>query len=159
MRLAPIAGGLIAYMAYLWAITGSPLAFKDIQIAWGRELTPPWSSLLYYLNHPTKIARPWNLEILNFLTAIIAIASVVTYWRKGWRDLAVFTALTLLAPLSTGTLMSMTRYLSVAPGLFLALAVWAEDRPRLGQMLLGSLGVALAIMCILFALDANIAGA
>lgn len=139
LAFTPVAGGLIAYMAYLCLITGNPLAFKDIQVAWGRELTAPWSALLHYLNHPRQIVRPWNPEILNFSAAVLAIASIVTCWRKGWRDLAVFTSLTLLAPLSTGTLMSMTRYLSVAPGLFLALAVdgalatlrtGAHGRPR-----------------------------
>jgi hypothetical protein len=159
IALAPIAGGLIAYMAYLWLITGNPLAFKDIQVAWGRQLTVPWSALLQYLSHPHKIVRPWNPEILNFSAAILAIASVVTCWRKGWRDMAIFTGLTLLAPLSTGTLTSMTRYLSVAPGMFLALAVWTEGWPRLGQMLTAGFCIALAIMCILFVLGSNIAGA
>jgi len=158
-NLIPMGVGLAIFMAYLWAITGNPLAFKDIQVAWGRAFHFPWEALLNVINRPLKIAYPWNPVLLHFGTTMLAICSVVTCWRKGWRELAVFTALTVLAPLSTGTLMSMTRYVGAAPGVFLALSVWAEDRPRFGQLWLAVSVVCMTVLCILFTLHIDIGGA
>lgn len=159
LKFAPIVGGTAVYMWYLWAITGNPFAFKDIQVTWGRELTVPWSALLDYLARPHKIAAPWNPRLLHFGITIIGICSVITCWRRGWRGLAIFTALTILAPLCTGTLTSMTRYLSVSPGIYLALAIWSERSPRFGQLCMAMISISLALMCTLFALGINIAGA
>jgi len=151
--------GALLYAGYLGSITGNPLAFKDIQVTWGRHVAAPWTALADYIGHPAKLAVSWNPRALNFLVAIAGIASIVTCWRKGWRDLAMFTGLTLLAPLCTGTLTSLTRYAGVAPGVFLALAVWSEDKPRVAQVLTMLSSVALAFMVILFALGINMAGA
>lgn len=159
IKLAPIVLGTLAFMAYLWATTGNPTAFKDIQITWGREPTAPWVALLDYLHRPLKVAVPWNPKMLHFVMVAIGFCSAVTCWRKGWRDLAVFTLLTLLAPLSTGTLISITRYLGVAPGVYVALAVWTEQRPRLGQLLIAFFALSMGLLCTLFAAGINIGGA
>ena len=159
VSLFPIGLGLAIYMAYLWAITGNSLAFKDIQVAWGRSFHFPWEALLNFINRPLKIAFPWNPVLLHFGTTVLALCSVVTCWRKGWRELAVFTGLTVLAPLSTGTLISMTRYVGAAPGVFLALGVWAERRPQFGQLWLATSVVCMTILCILFTLHNSIGGA
>lgn len=159
LKLAPIGLGLIGFMVYLWHITGNPLAFKDIQVTWGRELTLPVVAPLKYLGSPLKIATPWNPRLLHFAMTVLATASVVTCWKRGWRGLAVFTALTLLAPLATGTLMSMTRYLAVAPGVYMAMAVWAEKRRRWGQLCLGLCAASLTLLCTAFAAGVNIGGA
>ncbi len=158
-KLALIGAGLAAYMVYLWKITGNPFAFKDIQIKWGRELQPPWVALMDYVNRPLKIAMPWNPRLLNFSLTVMALCSVVACWRRGWRDLAVFTALTVLAPLSTGTLISMTRYIGVAPGVFIALAAWAEERPRFGTLWLSISVLAMTLLGILFTFGIDIGSA
>jgi hypothetical protein len=157
--LLPIGMGLAIFMAYLWAITGNPLAFKDIQVTWGRTFHFPWEALMNVINRPLKIAYPWNPVLIHFGATVLALCSIVTCWRKGWTELAVFTALTLLAPLSTGTLMSMTRYIGSAPGVFLALAVWAERRPQFGQLWLAVSVASMTLLCILFTLHIDIGGA
>jgi hypothetical protein len=159
LKIAPVAAGAAAYMAYLWAITGNPFAFKDIQTAWGRELSLPWKALWDYLGRPHKLAVSWNPRLLHFGITILGICSIVTCWKKGWRGLAVFTALTLLAPMSTGTLTSMTRYVGVAPGVYLALAVWSDRSPRFAQICTATFAVALTLLCVMLGLGINIAGA
>ncbi|MDI9238553.1 hypothetical protein QLQ15_06450 [Lysobacter sp. LF1] len=159
LMLAPIGFGLLAFSLYLWGITGNALAFKDIQVTWGRELTMPWVALLDYLDKPLRVASPWNPKVVHFGATVLAIASIVTCWRRGWRGLAVFTALTLMAPLLTGTLMSMTRYLGVAPGVFVALSVWAGESRRVGQLCLVVSGIALTLLCTAFAAGLNLGGA
>jgi len=158
-KLAPIGLGLIGFMVLLWNLTGNPLAFKDIQVTWGREFTAPWVAIFDYLSRPLKIATPWNPRLLHFAVTVLAIASIVTCWRRGWRGLAIFTGLTLLAPLSTGTLMSMTRYLGVAPGIFLAMSVWSAQSRRFGQLMLVLSGIAMTLLCTAFAAGINIGGA
>jgi Gpi18-like mannosyltransferase len=157
--LAIIGTGIAIYMAYLWWLTGNPLAFKDIQVAWGRQFHAPWTALLNYINRPLQLATPWNPKLLNFVVTIIALGTVVTCWKRKWRGLSVFTLLTVLAPLCTGTLMSMHRYVSVAPGVFLGLAVWADQNPRFGQLWLAASVFSLTLLCTLFALGIDIGGA
>ncbi|MBB3228850.1 hypothetical protein FHW69_003495 [Luteibacter sp. Sphag1AF] len=159
MTLAPIGLGIAAFMFYLWTITGNPLAFKDIQVAWMRELKAPWVALLDYTSRPSHIIVPWNPKLLHFPITVLGIVSAVTCWKRGWRGLAVFTALTLLAPLATGTLISITRYLGVAPGVYMALAVWSEKHPRFGQLCLALFAIAMALLCTLFAAGINVGGA
>ncbi|RUL74869.1 hypothetical protein [Dyella choica] len=159
LKLMLAAGGLAAFAAYLWRITGNPLAFKDIQVAWGRDWHAPWSALLDYINRPHKIITPWNPRMLHFGITLLAICSSVTCWRHGWRGLTVFTLLTLLAPLCTGTLVSMTRYAGVAPGIYLALALWSERWPRFGQVWMAMSAMSLALLVTLFALGINVGGA
>lgn len=158
-KLALIGVGLAGFMLYLWQVTGNPLAFKDIQVTWGREFHAPWSALFDYLGRPHRLVTNWNPVILNFSMTVLALLSVATCWKKGWHGLATFTALTLLAPLCTGTLMSMTRYIGVAPGIYLAFAVWSQGHRRRGQLLLVSLAVAMTLLCTLFAAGVNIGGA
>lgn len=159
LKLAPVALGLAAFMAYLWSITGNPLAFKDIQVAWGRHLTMPWAALLDYTSRPLKIAEPWNPKLVHFFITVVGIASAVACWRRGWRGLAVFTLLTLLAPLSTGTLMSLTRYMSVAPGVYLALSAWSGENRRFGQLWLVVSCVCMTLLCTAYAAGLNLGGA
>ncbi|KJV31668.1 hypothetical protein [Luteibacter yeojuensis] len=157
--LAVAATGTAAFAIYLWRATGNPFAFKDIQAAWGRHVTTPWAAIVDYAGHPAKVAVAWNPRLLHFMSTMLGIASIVTCWRRGWHQIAIFTGLTLLAPLATGTLTSITRYLGVAPGLYIALAMWAHERPRLGQALLVACSMCLALMCALFAAGFNMASA
>ena len=61
LMLAPIGFGLVAFSLYLWGITGNGLAFKDIQVTWGRQLTMPWVALLDYLDKPLRVAVPMRI--------------------------------------------------------------------------------------------------
>lgn len=159
LKLLPVLIGAGAFMLYLWSITGNPLAFKDIQIAWGRSLVAPWHGIADYLHHPTRVASPWNPKLLHFLITAIGIASIVTCWRQRWYGMAAFTAMTILAPLLTGTLMSMTRYIGVAPGVYVALSVWTVRRKRLGQCFIALFAIATALLCVSFATGINLGGA
>ena len=151
--------GIAAFMVYLWSITGNPFAFKDIQITWGRALAAPWRPILEYLNHPLKVATPWNPKLLHFFITVVGLLSVITCWRRKWYGVAIFTAMTLLAPLSTGSLMSMTRYLGVSPGIYLTLSVWGSRNKRMGQLLLTLFAISMTMMCICFAAGINLGGA
>jgi hypothetical protein len=157
--LAVGAAGAIAFGCFLWWVTGNALAFKDIQAAWGRQFAPPWAAIQDYLGHPAKLAVAWNPRLLHFFACLVGLFSIVACWRRGWHEIAVFTGLTVAAPLCTGTLTSMTRYLGVAPGLFLALAAWSYENPRLGRHFFAASTLCLTVMTVLFAAGFNMAGA
>jgi Gpi18-like mannosyltransferase len=159
LALAAIPMGLAAFMIYLWNLTGNPFAFKDIQVTWGRHLTTPWSPLVMALGNVKRIAVPWNPILLHLITIGIALASIATCWRRRWLGLACFTALTLLAPLATGSLMSITRYLSVVPAIYIALALWGSKNRRLGQLWLALFAIAQGLLLTAFATGVNIGGA
>ena len=158
-KLLPSLLGIALFAAYLGWLTGNPLAFKDIQVAWGRQAAFPWVPIVDYLSQPAAVVAAWNPRFLNFLVAVLALLSAYTCYRRRWYGLAVFTLLTLTAGLCSGTLMSITRYVGVAPGVFVALAVWCEASPRLAPLLLATSAVSLALLCTAFAAGFTIGGA
>jgi Mannosyltransferase (PIG-V) len=44
--LALVPAGLFAYMFYLYALQGDPMAFSHVQATWNRYLAPPWTSVI-----------------------------------------------------------------------------------------------------------------
>jgi hypothetical protein len=53
----------------------------------------------------------------------------------------------------------MTRYLSVTPAIYLALALWASKNRRIGQLWLAFLAIAQVLLLTAFATGVNIGGA
>ncbi|MDQ3494067.1 MAG: hypothetical protein M3485_00690 [Pseudomonadota bacterium] len=122
--------GLFAFMALLWLKTGNPLAFSDIQAAWGRNVGSSRIEPLHnWLMDPLLIAVAWNTRWINNPALLLGLAGSVWLWRQKLRGLAFFSFICLLLPWSTGTLISMGRYVVSCVPLFLAFACWLE-RPR-----------------------------
>jgi hypothetical protein len=111
LLLVPV--GLAAFAAFLWDVTGNPLAFSHIQVRWGRApgffLGPLWS----YLRQPWEIAVPWNFKLLNFAAALVGFGAVAFWARRGRWALAVYTFLCLFVPLSTQSIQSLARFMMV----------------------------------------------
>lgn len=122
VALTPVAG-LLFFMLVLELQVGSPLAFLEVQESWGRSPAPFAVALAFH--------RAMALEGLlpDCLTAIGGILMIpVLFWRLPL-PLALFGAASVLMPLSTGTPLSMCRFLSVAFPLFLALGSLLSRRP------------------------------
>ncbi|WP_295363225.1 mannosyltransferase family protein [Arenimonas sp.] len=151
-------GGLLAFMALLWSATGNPLAFSDIQAAWGRDGGSLTKHLVRWLADPLLLAEPWNLRWLNNTSLLLALAGTAWLWRQGQRALAVFVFVYVLIPWSTGTLMSMARYVVACVPVFAAMAAWLGRPPLLLAWLLAS-ACLLAWMSAHFALGSSFAGA
>ena len=127
--LAPVAGAA-AFMAYLWLLTGDPLAFTGSQAA----------------NHPLAPARPLARlltlepgELVGLAFLLAAVAAAAALGRRPdlgrWRIAGPVAVLALLAaPLASGSLASFGRYTMVAFPIY-----WAVQRvpaPLLGAVLL-----------------------
>ncbi len=117
VALTPV--GLLLYMFLSWRWSGTALAAAKAGADRhaGFFLTP----LFEYLRDPGTIALPWNLLLVNFLVALLAFAAVYFLLRQRQWALAVYAATFVLLPLSTSTLVSLARYMSVCFPVFIAL--------------------------------------
>jgi hypothetical protein len=146
--------GLLAYMGFLGSVTGNPMAFRDIESAWGRGSTLGVRSalrpLLDYAADPGSVAADWNLVALNACAAVGALAAaVVLAARRHWAY-AVYTFSAVLIPLTTLTLGSMARYVLVVFPVFFVLAE-AGRRRAVDQTIRVVFVAALALLSGLFA--------
>jgi hypothetical protein len=112
--------GLAVFMLYLYLYTGDALAFSHIQVAWGRELQNP----LMYLKQ--GFARG-AFEKYLALTAIYGIACSAFFAGRRHFELALFSAICTLLPLSTG-LHSLPRYVWWQAPVLLATAMLVSRR-------------------------------
>jgi hypothetical protein len=155
------AGGLAAFMLYLWKWLGSPLYFAVAQReTWGRAFTNPvttlhkaWTTGVFgarYAFHPHaifgndgvepafKAADTFNLILFGLLVVLILLAI-----KRLPLDLWLYSVLVMAAPILTPSplwaLTSFNRYLLAAFPLFVVLG-WALARSRvaLGVWLVAS---------------------
>ncbi|WP_440223294.1 hypothetical protein ACQQ2N_19780 [Dokdonella sp. MW10] len=104
--------GLATFMGMLWHASGNPLAFSDIQTAWGRELSIPFRAIGIVILIPWEIAVDWNVRPLNLAALAIAVVAIAKLRSKNMHGMMFYVLLSALAPLMTGTLVSYSRYMS-----------------------------------------------
>ena len=139
--------GLLAYMAYLANAFGDPFAFIHVQAAWGRA-TPGGAALTQLLGTVrTDLHLGNNLwagqfdhkTLLDVLMTLVFLPLALLTVRLLRPTYSVYTLLTFLIPLATGSLGSMTRYVLMLVPCFILLAVWGRrawvDRLVLGLFL------------------------
>jgi hypothetical protein len=113
--------GLLIYCAFIWTLTGDPLAWLKRQEAWHRDI---------HLFDPRLIAQ---FHLPRYWLDASALALVlVSLWpiarRLGYAA-ALFTALTTLLPFLNGGLLSVGRFTSIVFPLFIWMAL-AVPPPR-----------------------------
>jgi hypothetical protein len=101
---------------------GSPLGFLGIQSHWAREFSP--AHLL------GEVLSPWSYKgpPLDYVAFILGVGLTPWLWRRLPPPLALYGTLSVLLPLSTGTMLSLGRFLSVSFPHFLCLAKLLEGR-------------------------------
>jgi len=110
--------GLAAYMAYLYREFGDPLAFLHVQENWGRSVGFDW--LLRVLqDHSQK---------LDILFTIIFIPIVIITFFKFRPSYGLFTLLSFMIPLVSGSLLSMRRFVIVIVPCYILLALWGKKQ-------------------------------
>lgn len=125
--------GLILYMAYLANTFGDPLAFIHVQATWGRQAPSPNPVRLvsHIVNGLAVGPRVWAGQInvgdlLNLLATLGFLPLVIAAALKMRPSYAVYTVLTFLIPMSTGSLGSMTRYILMLFPCFMLLGQWGR---------------------------------
>ena len=148
---AVVPSGLVAFMCYLYAITGNALAFKDVLVAWDRQPTFFLATLARYLKDPLLIFSPWDFRLLNFAASVTLLVCglVLLKWRR-WA-LACYTLSCIYLSLSSGLLQSQARYATVVFPAFIVLAV-AGQRPRVDRAIRTASLILLCLLTVLFTL-------
>lgn len=147
LLLAPL--GLVCFMIYLKVITGNPLAFADIQVAWGHSAGFFWRPLLTFLREPWLVSAGWDFRLLNFAAAVLALVSVVVLLKRREWALGLFAAVSILAPMSSQPLLqSLARYVMVIFPVFIVLAV-AGRGPRLDNSIRA---IFIGLLCLMSAM-------
>ena len=124
--LAFVPLGLALYMGYLWVLSGDPLKFSHVQAHWGRHLAPPWASVantftkIAHAHAPQTIANQ-SLELAFTAIMLVAVALGLRRLRLSY---TVYMALSIIIPMSTGSLMSMPRFALVLFPMFALFGLW-----------------------------------
>jgi len=124
--LVAIPIGLLSFIGYLYARTGDPLAFVHAQTLWGRTAR----FAMAFPNSGLVLSKPWNFIALNIAAALLMITAGVWFLiRRQW-SYAAYTLLSVLIPLSSGSVQSLARYAAVDFPLFYWLAGTARTPMR-----------------------------
>lgn len=129
--------GTAAFMVHLHSVTGDALAFAHVQQQWSRAAAFFATPLARYVVQPQQVGEPWNLLALNFAVAVLLFV-VAGAWclRRQWA-FGAYTLLSVLLPLSSGSLQSLSRYALVVFPLFLWLAI-AGRRAAVDRLIVGA---------------------
>jgi len=126
---AMIVFGLLTFMVLSALLSGDPLHFVHVQAHWNRHPAWPWAS----------ISRNWHevvtsrdqatviVQAIELAFAALAIALFVAGIRLLPRSMSAYTALSLLMPLFSGSLMSTQRFVLVLFPLFAVLGVYGRS--------------------------------
>ena len=134
-----------------------PLAFADIQVAWGHSAGFFWRPLLTYLRDPWLVSAGWDFRLLNFAAAAMAlVCAAVLLKRRQWA-LGLFAAVSILVPMSSQPLLqSLARYVMVIFPVFIVLAL-AGRAPRFDQTIRAVFIVLLSLMSAMLAVRVTLA--
>jgi Gpi18-like mannosyltransferase len=126
--LVAIPIGLGLYMSWLWVIHGDPLYFSHVQANWHRHLAWPWVA---GYNAYKIVAHSHSLlttadELIEIAFTILMIVVTVAGAFRLRASYTAYSALSIIVPMSTASLMSMPRFALVLFPMFLVLAIWGS---------------------------------
>ena len=150
LALVPL--GLAAYMVYLYALQGDPMAFSKVQAEWDRHFAPPWVSIANTI-HAIAVS-PLNGNSANHVIELVFTGAFLILMVAAFRTLrpsyAWYFAASLLMPMCTASLMSMPRFVLVVFPAFMLLALWGR-RPWVNSALVSFFLPVLGLFTVLFA--------
>jgi hypothetical protein len=113
-----IPAGLLTFFFYAYHLTGDFLAPMHAQKAWQKVFAMPWKTIL----HPFGGSRHM-MRIDQAFTVLFLAGAVVCLRKLPSAAYGIYALLLILPPLTSGTLISTTRYNVVAFPAFILLAL------------------------------------
>jgi hypothetical protein len=143
--------GLLLYMAFLEMNFARPLAFVEVQAAWGRQNIGPVAVVIREMEALAAFTiTKGNLSrLLNLSTFLTSLALVPFIWRRFGAGYALYTLVFLLLPAASG-LQSMIRYVLPLFPIFILLGYWGRHS-SVDRVLLATFSVLLGLMTTIFA--------
>ena len=127
--------GMLIYSAFVWRLTGDPLAWAEGHAAWGRQYSGLLPLAVKYYGYMAEsgpyvftVALPF--DTLNGLGALFVIVAALPVWRRFGLPYAVFILINILPPLAAGGLFSTGRFSAVLFPAFLWFASIVPPRHR-----------------------------
>lgn len=114
------------FCLYLYIFQNNPLAFIDQEYYWHRHLTYPWNTLVNYIQNLWnfglfKVGSGQALFELIFFIFFLGLLGMSYFKLRA--SYTIYFALSLLLPISTGTLQAIYRYGLVIFPIFILLAL------------------------------------
>jgi hypothetical protein len=144
--------GLFAYMFYLYALMGDPIAFSAVQSQWNRHFSAPWTSI----NNTVQaiFVGPFTGTSVNHVIELaftLAFLGLMVVALRALRpSYALYFAASLLVPMCTSSLMSMPRFVLVVFPAFMLLALWG-NKPAVNAGLVSAFLPVLGLFTVLYA--------
>jgi hypothetical protein len=140
LPIFPPAIAMAIFFAYSAVKFHDPLLFFKLESAWGRSFSLNTEHFILF-SHPAIV----NLAIDSFFTILI-ITVIILVWKKLSPLYSIFMSLTVLAALTSGTLMSIGRYSLVLFPMFILLATNKNKTFQYAWIFASTLFIALDIM-------------
>ena len=134
--------GILSFLFYQYITFNEPLAFLKSQMEWGREFT--LNSEHFLLTSPSSYMN-LSTDVLFFITCLVCGILLIKYIRPSY---GIYVLTTALVVVSTGTLMSFSRFTLILFPIFILIASIKNTQIRFGWQLLSTL--LLAAFTILF---------
>jgi Gpi18-like mannosyltransferase len=128
--------GILAFSLFNWAISGHPLTWYQSITFWGYQPGARFPFAALWTLAETVVTRPYAFlttermapyDVVNALSAILALALVPVIWRRFSAGYALIVLAALLLPLSSGQFEGLARYTAVQFPVFLALASFGGE--------------------------------
>lgn len=142
--------GLLSYLVYLAYSLGAPLAFADNQHAWGRGKRGFGALCQDLFALPINVMEPWSFTGLHLIALLAAGGTVALFCKMRRPAIALCVVLPLAAALSTGELLSLTRFTMALFPIPIAIAAFAST-PARERIVFAVLAALLGIMTALYA--------
>lgn len=122
--------GIIIYTLFLYTAVGNPLEFNSVQALWGRQVTDP---ITVSLSHSRSLLFESKsaIDYLDYFITLLFLTILILGRNKIQSSLWIFSILTILIPMSSGTLTSMPRYVLSSVGAFIIMGIYLEYKPFL----------------------------
>ncbi len=150
LTLVPL--GLATYMAYLWVLRGDPLYFSHVQAHWGRHFAAPWVSIEHSFKIISEHLTPQGVanQALEVTFTALMLVILALGFRRLRASYVAYMAVSILIPMSTGSLMSMPRFALVLFPIFTLFGLWGAKHNVHNAILAFSMPL-LGLFTVLFA--------
>ncbi|MEI8143386.1 MAG: mannosyltransferase family protein [Candidatus Berkelbacteria bacterium] len=132
--------GTIAFFAYHYLAFGDFLLFLKVEGAWGR-------SFGVNLTHLSMLSNPATVNlVLDLMFTVFAVICTIFVFSRRWISYGLYMVATLAVALSTGTMMSIGRYVLVLFPIFILIASVKNKNFEKGYILSSVLLLAMNII-------------
>jgi hypothetical protein len=152
VALMPVAGVLI-YSAFCWSLSGDPLMWMRLHRLWGRGERTLAQLIVGRVGEIADLGfvgylNAMPFDVVNSCAAVFAVAAIWPVLRRLGLACGLFVAINLMAPLLSGSTVSVARLTSTLFPLFIWLAIRIRGDQR--ASLIGMFAILQGFFAVLF---------